>query len=68
MGLPRIRFHELRHTCASLLLSQGVDLKVVQTLLGHSDFYITANTYQHVMERLERTAADRMDDLLTGTD
>lgn len=60
-GLPRIGFHDLRHTCASLLLSQGVHLKVVQELLGHADFNLTAQTYSHVIQELKRAAADSMD-------
>jgi integrase len=62
-GLPRIRFHELRHTCASLLLTQDVPMKVVQEILGHSDYYLTANTYSHVIPELKREAADRLDAL-----
>ena len=64
--LPRIRFHELRHTCASLLLTQGVPMKVVQELLGHSDYYLTANTYSHVVPELKREAADRLDSLFAA--
>lgn len=60
-GLPRQRFHDLRHACASLLLAQGVDLKVIQELLGHSTIAVTANTYSHVMGNLKRDAASRMD-------
>jgi integrase len=44
-GLPKINFHRLRHTCASLLVSQGVHIKVIQELLGHSDFYL----YEHLL-------------------
>jgi integrase len=47
-GLPRKRFHDLRHTCATLLLIQGEDLWVVMDVLGHSQITLTANTYQHV--------------------
>jgi integrase len=65
-GLPKIRFHELRHTCASLLLSQGVPMKVVQELLGHSDYYLTANTYSHVVPELKREAADLLEELFAS--
>ncbi len=65
-GLPRINFHSLRHTCASLLLSQGVPMKVVQELLGHSDYYLTANTYSHVVPEMKREAADRLDILFAA--
>ena len=47
-GFRRIRFHDLRHSCASLLLANGVPLKHIQEWLGHSDFAITANTYAHL--------------------
>jgi integrase len=63
-GLPMVRFHDLRHACASLLLAQGVDLKVVQEILGHASYATTANIYAHVMPTLKRDAADRMDSAL----
>jgi len=63
-GLPHQRFHDLRHACASFLLAQGVDLKVVQETLGHSQISTTADIYAHVMPSLRRQAADRMDALL----
>ena len=44
----RIRYHDLRHSCASLLLANGVSLKQIQEWLGHSDFAITANIYAHL--------------------
>ena len=47
-GFRRMRFHDLRHSCASLLLANGVPLKQIQEWLGHSDFSITANTYAHL--------------------
>jgi len=47
-GFRRMRFHDLRHSCASLLLANGVPLKAIQEWLGHSDFAITANTYAHL--------------------
>ncbi len=63
-GLPRKRFHDLRHTCATLLLLQGVDLRVVMEILGHSQISLTANTYTHVAEALKRQAAERLEALL----
>lgn len=47
-GLRRIRFHDLRHSCASLLLASGVPMKQIQEWLGHSDFSTTANIYAHL--------------------
>ena len=65
-GLPRKRFHDLRHTCASLLLAQGVHPRVVMEILGHSQIGLTMNTYSHVIPELQREAAGRMDALLAS--
>jgi integrase len=62
-GLPDMRFYDPRHTCASLLLAQGVHMRVVMEILGHSQIAITMNTYSHVTAQLERDAADQMDAL-----
>jgi hypothetical protein len=62
--LPHQRFHDLRHACASLLLAQGLDLKVIQEVLGHSTITITGDLYAHVLMGLKRQAADRMDAVL----
>jgi site-specific recombinase XerD len=63
-GLPgTVRFHDLRHPCATLLLVQGEDLRVVMEILGHSQISLTANTYQHVVQSLKERAADRMEAL-----
>jgi integrase len=64
-GLPHQRFHDLRHACASLLLSQGVPARVVMETLGHSQISLTLNTYSHVIPALGREAAERMDAVLT---
>jgi integrase len=63
-GLAQRRFHDLRHSCATLLLVQGVSPRVVMEILGHSQISLTMNTYTHVIPELRRKAADRMDDLL----
>jgi integrase len=60
-GLPAIRFHDLRHTCATLLLRQGVNPKYVQELLGHADISLTLNVYSHVLPDMGDAAADAMD-------
>ena len=62
--LPDIRFHDLRHTAATLMLEQGVHPKVVQERLGHADITLTLNTYSHVMPSMQEEAAKKMDALL----
>lgn len=58
------RFHDLRHTCATLLLRQGVHVKFVQELLGHSDVALTLNVYSHILPDMGDAAAGAMDDAL----
>jgi len=67
-GLPDIRFHDLRHSCASLLIAQGVHPRVVMEILGHSTITLTMNTYAHVLPEAQRQAAARMDDLFGATE
>jgi integrase len=66
-GLPRLRFHDLRHSCASLLLAQGVSARMVMETLGHSNISTTMDIYSHVMPSLRQDAADAMDRVLDGT-
>jgi integrase len=63
-GLPIIRFHDLRHTAATLLLGRGVNPKVVSELLGHSQVSITLDIYSHVLPDMQQHAAAAMDDIL----
>ena len=63
-GIPKRRFHDLRHTCATLLLAQGVPLRVVMEILGHSQMATTADIYAHVLPILMADAAERMDAVL----
>ena len=63
-SLPRIRFHNLRHTAATLMLQQKVHPKVVQERLGHSSITMTLDLYSHVLPSLQEDVADRMEDLL----
>lgn len=65
-GLPHIRFHDLRHSAATLLLSQGVHPKVVQERLGHSTIAVTMDIYSHVMPSLQREAAQHLDRLFAA--
>ena len=60
-GLRRMRFHDLRHSCASLLLANGVPLKHIQEWLGHSDFTTTANIYAHLDYKFKITSAQAME-------
>jgi len=60
-GLPEIRFHDLRHTCATLLLRQGVNPKYVQELLGHADISLTLNVYSHILPDMGDAATGAMD-------
>jgi integrase len=59
-GFRRIRYHDLRHSCASLLLANGVPLKQIQDWLGHSDFAITANIYAHLDFSAKKETAEAM--------
>ena len=59
-----MRIHDLRHAAASFLLLQGVDMRVVMGTLGHSRLATTSDLYTHLLEPVQRSAADRMDDLL----
>ena len=66
VGLPRQRFHDLRHTAASLLLAQNVQPRDLMEILGHSQISLTMNTYSHVMPSALQDAANRMDSILAG--
>lgn len=59
-GLRRIRFHDLRHSCASLLLAHGVPMKQIQEWLGHSDFSTTANIYSHLDYTAKLSSAEAL--------
>lgn len=63
-GLPRVRFHDLRHAHATLMLTQGVHPKVVSERLGHASIGITLDLYSHVLPTLQQEAADAFDGLL----
>jgi integrase len=61
-GLRRIRFHDLRHTFASLLIQQGESLAYVRDQMGHASIQITVDTYGHLVPGGNRAAVDRLDD------
>jgi integrase len=65
-GLPYIRFHDLRHTHATLALQAGINPKVVQERLGHRSIAITLDTYSHVTEGLQEQAAEKVSRLILG--
>ncbi|MDP9224647.1 MAG: site-specific integrase [Actinomycetota bacterium] len=65
-GLPRSRFHDLRHAAATFLLAQGMTLEDVKQLLGHSSITLTSNTYGHLLEQRQRQVAQAMDVVLGG--
>jgi integrase len=60
-GLPQIRMHDLRHTCATLLLTQNVNPKKVQELLGHANIAETMDTYSHVLPNMQDEVAAEME-------
>ena len=64
-GLAQIRFHELRHTCATLLLLKNVNPKVVSEMLGHASIAITLDTYSHVLPNMQNEAAKAMEEALS---
>jgi integrase len=66
-GVRKIRFHDLRHTCASLMFSAGVHPKVVQEMLGHSSIKVTLDMYSHMMPNMQADAATVMENLLNNS-
>ena len=65
-GMPRVRFHDLRHTAATLALMQGVHPKVVSDMLGHGTVGLTLDTYSHLLLAMHQHAAAAMDAVLAG--
>lgn len=63
-GLRRLRFHDLRHTCARLLLAQGVHPRVIVEILGHSQIGITMNLYSYVLPAMQKEIANSMEAIL----
>ena len=64
-GLPQTRFHDLRHTCATVLLGRNVNPKIVSEMLGHASIAITLDTYSHVLPNMQSEAAKAMEDALS---
>jgi integrase len=63
-GFPPMRFHDLRHSAATILLSMGIHPKVVQELLGHNQISMTMDIYSHVLPTMQKDAMERMNDAL----
>jgi integrase len=63
-----IRFHDLRHTTATLMIQQNIHPKVVQERLGHSDISLTLNTFSHLLPSIQDEVAGKLDDLMTLVD
>lgn len=66
-GLKKIRFHDLRHTSATLLINQGVHAKIISERLGHADITTTMNVYGHALQSADKSAADKLDALFKST-
>lgn len=67
-NLPNVRFHDLRHSAASLMLQQGTHPKIVQERLGHASISLTLDTYSHVIPTMQEEVAAKIDELLTPID
>ncbi|HLB24064.1 MAG TPA: site-specific integrase, partial [Dehalococcoidia bacterium] len=65
-GLPPMRFHNLRHTAATLLMAEGVPVKVASEMLGHADISTTLRIYSHVLPDMQGAAAEAMDRVFQG--
>lgn len=61
-GIPHMHFHDLRHSAATILLSLGVNIKVIQELLGHSDISITLGMYGHLLPPMQQDVIDKWDE------
>jgi hypothetical protein len=64
--LKHLRFHDLRHTFATLLLEKGEDIKTIQELLRHQDICTTLNTYAHVTQKMKAASAARVESIMAG--
>src|SRR5258707_14506442 len=67
-GLPDIRFHDLRHSAATLILTAGVHPKVVQEILGHTQISMTMDIYSHVLPGMQQDAMNRLHNALKNDD
>jgi len=67
LNLPKSRFHDLRHSFATIMLEQGVDLETTSAMLGHNSLAITADIYTHVRQEIQAAAANKMNDALSAS-
>jgi integrase len=65
--LPKIRLYDLRHTSATLLLSKGINPKIVSERLGHASVVLTLDTYSHVLPTMQKDATEKIENLMFGT-
>ncbi len=63
-GLKKIHFHDLRHSCTTMMIEAGIDMKTVQTRIGHANITTTMNTYAHCTSAMDQSAADKLDNIL----
>ena len=61
-GVPHMHFHDLRHSAATILLCMGINIKVIQSLLGHSDISITLGLYSHLLPTMQQEVVDKWDE------
>jgi integrase len=64
VGLPKIRFHDLRHIHATILIQQNVNVKLISERLGHADIETTLNTYSHVLPDMQKSVSDKLDKII----
>lgn len=64
IDLPKIRFHDLRHTHATMLIQQNVNVKLISERLGHAEIGTTLNTYSHVLPNMQKTVSDELDKII----
>ncbi|WP_305455495.1 site-specific integrase [Bacillus mycoides] len=68
LELPQIRIHDLRHTHATVLIQQNINVKLISERLGHTDIGTTLNTYSHVLPSMQKSVAERLNELFSGSD
>jgi integrase len=66
LGLPKVSIHDLRHSAATVLLAQGVELSTISRILGHSTIRVTADIYAHAVPQLQVEAARKMQEAVGG--